>query len=646
MHEHHVDVARVVELAAAELAHADHRDRDARCRDVDRDSRGTPARAPRARRRRRAGRRCRAGRGRRCARSAGASSAAARGRDRRRRPARASAPKSTSTCNASSQHRDGVGSRSSAANSECDATATATRRSRSGRDRSRRRAADARQMRSTRSPATTGSASDPVPRERSAHRPMSVGRARGECRVIERDRGRRPSVSRTEPWSRDARRRDGLAERRDSTGGVVRSQASCARDAATVSTTRRYPGRDASVARRPPPRSTSSSAISTATSRGSSTTYEAAEAAGCDLVVFPELDDHRLPARGPAAAARVRRPGRAKRSTSSRRAPARCVAVVGFPQRGGDDLYNAAAVCAHGRVHGVLPQAAAARTTRCSTSSATSSPGPSRPLFVVAGVKVGVSICEDAWSPTGPIARAGRGRRRGDRQPQRVAVLRGPARRARDDARDAARPTRSVPIVYANLVGGQDELVFDGASLVFDEQGTVARGSSSRICSSSTRRRRRSVEAPARPSICARRRCGVDSDVHTAAADRAAGSSREHEVYEALVLGTRDYVRKNGFTDVLIALSGGIDSSLVAAIAVDALGAEHVVGVLMPSRYSSEGSITDADGARREPRHPHLHDPDRTGPRRVRGDARARVRRRPRPASPTRTCRRASAATC
>ena len=68
-----------------------------------------------------------------------------------------------------------------------------------------------------------------------------------------------------------------------------------------------------------------------------------------------------------------------------------------------------------------------------------------------------------------------------------------------------------------------------------------------------------------------------------------------HEVYEALVLGTRDYVRKNGFTDVLIGLSGGIDSSLVAAIAVDALGPEHVDGVLMPSRYSSEGSVTDAE---------------------------------------------------
>ena len=118
-----------------------------------------------------------------------------------------------------------------------------------------------------------------------------------------------------------------------------------------------------------------------------------------------------------------------------------------------------------------------------------------------------------------------------------------------------------------------------------------------------------------------------------------------HEVYEALVLGTRDYVRKNGFTDVLIGLSGGIDSSLVAAIAVDALGAEHVTGVLMPSRYSSDDSVTDADalaanlGIRTftvpiEPAHAAFDAmlaPD--------------VRRHRSPASPRRTCRRASAAT-
>ena len=119
-----------------------------------------------------------------------------------------------------------------------------------------------------------------------------------------------------------------------------------------------------------------------------------------------------------------------------------------------------------------------------------------------------------------------------------------------------------------------------------------------------------------------------------------------HEVYEALVLGTRDYVRKNGFTDVLIGLSGGIDSSLVAAIAVDALGAEHVHGVLMPSRYSSEDSVTDAIALADEPRHRTVHRADRARARGVRDDAGAGVRGTGRPTSPRRTCRRASAATC
>ena len=119
-----------------------------------------------------------------------------------------------------------------------------------------------------------------------------------------------------------------------------------------------------------------------------------------------------------------------------------------------------------------------------------------------------------------------------------------------------------------------------------------------------------------------------------------------HEVYEALVLGTRDYVRKNGFTDVLIGLSGGIDSSLVAAIAVDALGPEHVTGVLMPSRYSSEGSVTDAEPLADEPRHRTMTVPIEAAHAAFLEHARAGRSRAPSPGSPRRTCRRASAARC
>ena len=329
--------------------------------------------------------------------------------------------------------------------------------------------------------------------------------------------------------------------------------------------------------------------------------YEAAEAAGADLVVFPELTITGYPPEDlllrPAFVAQA---GEALDKLAAR--TGRCAAVVGFPQSG-RDLHNAAAVCAHGRVHGVyrkqlLPNYAVFDDQRYFTPG--TDPGP---LYVVAGVRVGVSICEDAWSPTGPIlAQAAGGA-------EVIVNLNGsPYYAGRLAERETMLATRaadaSVPIVYANLVGGQDELVFDGGSLVFDEQGLLvarARQFEEDLLV---------VDLDVRPTFRKRlldprgRARSAPLDEVTISeerpAERAVAPRIEpplepmHEVYEALVLGTRDYVTKTGFTDVLIAISGGIDSALVAAVAVDALGPEHVVGVLMPSRYSSEGSITDA----------------------------------------------------
>ncbi len=163
----------------------------------------------------------------------------------------------------------------------------------------------------------------------------------------------------------------------------------------------------------------------------------------------------------------------------------------------------------------------------------------------------------------------------------------------------------SVPIVYTNLVGGQDELVFDGASIVFDEEGHLVARAKQFVEDLLV------VDLDVRPTFRKRQldprgRVRAPQLDEIEVSDAAPHDTRVeariegvlppvHEVYEALVLGTRDYVRKNGFSDVVIGISGGIDSSLVAAIAVDALGAEHVTGVLMPSRYSSEHSVTDAD---------------------------------------------------
>ena len=242
-------------------------------------------------------------------------------------------------------------------------------------------------------------------------------------------------------------------------------------------------------------------------------TYEQAEAAGCDVVVFPELTITGYPPEDlllrPAFVVQA---GEALEKVAAR--TGRCAAVIGYPQAG-RDLHNAAAMCAHGRIHGVyrkqlLPNYAVFDDQRYFT------PGTEiETLYVVAGVKVGVSICEDAWSPTGPIlAQAAGGA-------EVIVNLNGsPYYAGRLAERETMLATRaadaSVPIVYANLVGGQDELVFDGASLVFDEHGRLiaARSSSPKTCWSSI-------------STCARPSASGSSTRGTGAHGRVAGSRGE-----------------------------------------------------------------------------------------------------------------------
>jgi NAD+ synthase (glutamine-hydrolysing) len=334
--------------------------------------------------------------------------------------------------------------------------------------------------------------------------------------------------------------------------------------------------------------------------------YDEAEDAGADLVVFPELTISGYPPEDlllrPAFVAQA-----AETLDKVATRTGRCAAIIGFPEAG-RDLHNAAAVCAHGKVHGVyhkqlLPNYAVFDEQRYFVPR---SEPPS--LFVIAGVKVGISICEDAWSPSGPVLEAAAG---GAELVVNLNASPYYAQRWRE--RETMLATRaadaSVPIVYANLVGGQDELVFDGASVIFDEEGhLVARAKQFAedllIVDLEVRPmfRKRQLDPRGRVRAPQLEEIAVSEP---RLGDGAAAPRVEsplpavHEVYEALVLGTRDYVRKNGFTDVLLGLSGGIDSSLVAAIAVDALGAEHVTGVLMPSRYSSDHSISDAEALAR-----------------------------------------------
>ncbi|MCL0048959.1 NAD+ synthase [Dehalococcoidia bacterium] len=265
--------------------------------------------------------------------------------------------------------------------------------------------------------------------------------------------------------------------------------------------------------------------------------------------------------------------------------------VVGFVDSR-DGLYNAAAVASDGELCGIyhktcLPNYGVFDEKRYFQ------PGTKAPIFVINGVSIGVNICEDIWYPTGPASRqASAGAE------VIVNISASPYHAGKRGFREQMLSHRAsedtVILAYVNLVGGQDELVFDGGSMLLDERGeAIARAKQFEedllVVDLDIEEHRR----PQGPRII------VSQKAHTEPRTPIPARSEEihdrvGEIYAALVLGTRDYIHKNGFYRVLVALSGGVDSSLVAAIAVDALGPENVVGVSMPSRYSSEGSRTDA----------------------------------------------------
>jgi NAD+ synthase (glutamine-hydrolysing) len=263
--------------------------------------------------------------------------------------------------------------------------------------------------------------------------------------------------------------------------------------------------------------------------------------------------------------------------------------VVGFVDGDPDDpgpggkIHNAAAVAFDGRLAGVyhkilLPNYGVFDEVRYFE------PGGECPVFDIKGTPVGVSVCEDIWYPAGPTSKqAAAGAR------VIVNINGSPFHAGKRGQREEMLASRAVDnelfVTYVNLVGGQDELVFDGGSMVLSPSGQlVAQGSQfeEELIVADLEVEARSATGPTgdgRPPIPQR----------TPTTYGPTG-----EIYAALVTGTRDYVRKCGFERVLIALSGGIDSSLVAAIAVDALGGDNVVGISMPSRFSSEGSRLDA----------------------------------------------------
>jgi NAD+ synthase (glutamine-hydrolysing) len=285
-------------------------------------------------------------------------------------------------------------------------------------------------------------------------------------------------------------------------------------------------------------------------------------------------------------------------------------AVVGFVHPTHAGPTDAAALCHRGRVLSVyhkvlLPNYSVFDEERYFV------PGGEVLLASFGAVEVAVTICEDLWFPWGPVASAAAAGAE-----VVVSLNASPYRMEKADRLIPMLATRAadhgVHVFYAHMVGGQDELVFDGQSLHVDPQGrvlaragafteellvvdlTLEEGATARLSD----RPRRTPATDPRPGLTVNRVRVLDRlpDPGPAVERRlAAPLAVEEEVYRALVTATRDYVRKNGFDTVHVGLSGGIDSSLVATIAADALGRDRVVGVAMPSSYSSPSSLSDAE---------------------------------------------------
>ena len=271
-------------------------------------------------------------------------------------------------------------------------------------------------------------------------------------------------------------------------------------------------------------------------------------------------------------------------------------AVVGYAEKEAGKLYNSAALICD-RKHIATARKMLLPNYGVFDEKRYFDEGEEPLRFSLKGAQIGLSICEDIWEESGP------GKSLSKHIDLLLNISSSPYHKGKAQVRRQMIVKRAkaykCPIAYVNLVGGQDELVFDGHSLVVDSDGGIIAQANSfeeevlfiditlplKDCKAKAKGIR-SVKAPT-----ARSKINKLKELPTHSYKE---KSEEEEVYSALVLGARDYIRKNGFSKVILGLSGGIDSSLTAAIAVDALGAANVVGVLMPSPHSSTGSINDS----------------------------------------------------
>lgn len=319
------------------------------------------------------------------------------------------------------------------------------------------------------------------------------------------------------------------------------------------------------------------------------TNFKTAQEAGAHIVVFPEMVLTGYPVEDLALRPSFQLASQSALAQLASELTGGAVAIVGYLDQVNGAPQNMVAVICDGKV--------AARYAKCHLPNygvfdefRNFVPGDQTLVVRIHGADIGIAICEDLWIDGGITTQLA------DRKPGLVIVPNGsPYERAKDDARLALVTKRArqagTPLVYVNMTGGQDDLVFDGDSIVVGADGVVI------------------ARAPQFEDGIA----VVDIDVATKTSTPDVVISEDEvsvtralipgvavrlddreEIWQAIVVGLRDYVEKNGFRSVVIGLSGGIDSALVAALAVDALGAKRVNGVAMPSKYSSAHSITDA----------------------------------------------------
>ena len=329
------------------------------------------------------------------------------------------------------------------------------------------------------------------------------------------------------------------------------------------------------------------------------TAYKQAESATADIAIFPELAVCGYPPEDLLLKSAFVEEVQKTLETISREINS-CVAVIGFvsgEEAAADPVRrtsNSAAICANGRIYGIynkraLPDYGVFDEERYF------SPGKGKaPIFEINGVNVGVTICEDLWLPNGVIDELA------TNGAQIVLNLNAsPYEQGKIQTRLKVLQQRiqeaKIPIVYVNQVGGQDELIFDGGSMVIAADGNVL--------SNAPQFEETVIIADIEPTTKTSDEADIKIPLDSKEYDPPQSQLKHtlfqpleplSEIWKALCLATSDYLRKNNFTDVVIGLSGGIDSAIVATIAADALGPEHVHTVALPSRFSSRHSIEDA----------------------------------------------------